>query len=344
MLTVKPVKVLLRSPNWLGDAVMAFPFSFALKEVMPSCEVTVVVREGLKDLWEMNPCVNSIVPIKGHKFKELKVGYSLRKERFSYCFLLNRSYLSVFTAWLTGTKERIGFEPPVKAVYLTRRVKSYGFEHRIISYLRLIEVTFGTMPHVHFPAFNVEPQIEKEAERMLGEYRNPLLVGLNTGSNYGEAKCWPEENFARLAQRLLSEGITPVLLGTKREMEKNYRIRKKVSKGIIDLTGRTSLKQLVAILKRMAVLVSNDTGTMHLAVALGVPVVALFGPTDPKITGPWKGGIVLKGDLTCSPCFRRMCPKGVPLCMASIGVDEVYKAIGVLLDGERKAIGICLDI
>lgn len=344
MSTAGPMKVLLRSPNWLGDAVMTFPLSLALKEVMPGCKATVVVRESLKDLWEMNPCVDRIVSIKGHKFKELEVGYSLRKERFLYCFLLNRSYLSTFAAWLTGAKEKIGFEPPVKAFLLTRKVKSYGLEHRIISYLKLIEATFGTIPPVSFPSVKVEPQIEEEVEKMLGGDQNSPYVALNTGSNYGEAKCWPEEHFVELSRKLLLEGITPVLLGTKREKEKNQRIREKVGKGILDLTAKTSLKQLVAILKRVKVLVSNDTGTMHLGVALGVPVVALFGPTDPKVTGPWRGGIVIKHDLICSPCFERKCPKGNTLCMTSITVDEVYKAIGVFLDGKKETVSVCFNI
>lgn len=334
------MKVLLRSPNWLGDAVMAFPLSLALKEVVPGCEVTVVVREGLKDLWDMNPCVDRIIPIKGHKFNEIKLGYELRKGSFSYCFVLSRSHLSAFAAWLTQAKERIGFEPPAKSFLLTKRVKSYGFEHRIVSYLRLMEASFGTLSHVSFPTFKVDPQIEEEVDRTLGQGRSFPYIALNTGSNYGEAKCWPEESFAELSDKLLKEGIVPVLLGTKREVDKNLRIKERVGKRILDLTGKTSLKQLVALLKRMKALVSNDTGTMHLAVALGVPVVALFGPTDPKVTGPWRGGIVIRHELPCSPCFKRKCPKGSPLCMTSITVDEVHKAIGDLINGERKVISI----
>ncbi|RLA86406.1 MAG: lipopolysaccharide heptosyltransferase II [Deltaproteobacteria bacterium] len=163
--------------------------------------------------------------------------------------------------------------------------------------------------------------------------RQPAIA-FNTGANYGEAKCWPREKFAELGKLLIKDGFEIILLGTQKEMRRNKEIATRISHRVTNLTGKTSLSELAALLTKISCLVTNDTGTMHLASALGTPVVAIFGSTDPNITGPrGERAKVIRHNLSCSPCFKRKCPEGHFECLKSISVDEVYSAVKELTDG-----------
>ena len=151
---------------------------------------------------------------------------------------------------------------------------------------------------------------------------------MNPGATYGLAKCWYPERFGELGKRLVQKRNASILLfGTAEEGSTAKKIVEHIKEGAIDLTGKTDLLHLAAILERCQILVTNDTGTLHVAAAVGTPVVAIFGPTDPDTTGPWgEGHAIVKKEVPCGPCLKRVCPTD-HACMKNIGVEDVEEAI-----------------
>jgi len=321
------MKVLIRSPNWLGDAVMAFPLVELLKENLSGVSLQIMTRGYLAELWEVHPAVDKIRVIKGGKFREITMALKMRKEAFDLYISLPNSFLAALSGWLCGAKIRIGFATQRREFLLTHPLPLPQKQHRVFQYLNLLKPLNINVHQLPPLSLKMDHSLKEKAKNLLNPSNGPFIA-LNPGAFYGEAKCWPEENFIRLGKFLIKNGFQVVLLGSKKEAEKNERIRKHIGENIRDLTGKTSLKELMAILTEMKCLVTNDTGTMHLGVLLEVPLVAIFGSTSPAFTGPWKGkNIVLSSSLPCSPCFKRKCPKGDLRCMREITVEQVLSAV-----------------
>jgi heptosyltransferase-2 len=171
----------------------------------------------------------------------------------------------------------------------------------------------------------------------LGISEGKPLIGMNPGATYGLAKCWYPDRFGKLGKRLAEKWQARILLfGKEEERPIADEILQYLGTDGIDLTGKTGLLQLAALLERCTLLVTNDTGTMHMATAVGIPVAALFGSTPPLATGPWgEGHVVVRRDVPCSPCWKRICPKD-HRCMELITVDEVEKVVDKQLRRKRK--------
>ena len=181
------------------------------------------------------------------------------------------------------------------------------------------------------PRLFLREEDRRWAEGMLGKLGlldGRPLIGMNPGATYGLAKCWYPDRFGELGKRLARNWKSSIILfGKEGERSISQKILRHFPGGGDDLTGKTSLLQLAALLERCRVLVTNDTGTMHVATAVGTPVVALFGSTDPTTTGPWgHGHTVVKKDVSCSPCLKRVCPTDHP-CMKLITVEDVEEAV-----------------
>jgi heptosyltransferase-2 len=198
-------------------------------------------------------------------------------------------------------------------------------------YLHLIEC-LGRFPVPPFPSLSLNGNQERWAKTFLLHNRlhGKLLIGFNPGATYGEAKCWPAERFATLGRRLTKEyGASILIFGSSRPKEKelNVAIAQGIGAGCLNVSGQTSLLQLAALLRHCKLLVTNDTGTMHVAAAVGTRVVAIFGPTDPRATSPLGDGhVVLREEVSCSPCLKRVCPED-HRCMELISVTDVLKAV-----------------
>jgi heptosyltransferase-2 len=171
----------------------------------------------------------------------------------------------------------------------------------------------------------------------LGIPEGKPLIGMNPGATYGLAKCWYPDRFGEMGKRLSEKWQARVLLfGKEEERPIVHEILKHMGMKGIDLTGKTGLLQLAALIERCTLLVTNDTGTMHVATAVGTPVVAIFGSTPPLTTGPWGDGhVVVKRDVPCSPCWKRICPTDHQ-CMDLITVDEVEEAVDKQLRRKKK--------
>jgi len=329
-------RILVRGVNWVGDTVLSYPTVQQLKTFFPKSHLAVLIPSYLVDLWKTFPYVDEIIPFQkkggiGSIWEDLNLSQSLKERNFDLAVILPRSFRSAFHIYLARIPIRIGYQDEWRSLFLThgiRRRKEFLHAHRVHYYQKLIE-PLGKIESPPSPQIFLREEDRRwtdQALKDLGMIEGKPLIGMNPGATYGLSKCWYPDRFGELGKRLVEKWQTKVLLfGKEEERPIVHEILRHMGTKGIDLTGKTGLLQLAALLERCALLVTNDTGTMHVATAVGTPVVALFGSTDPITTGPWgEGHVVVKKDVDCSPCWKRVCPTDHK-CMKLITVDEVLK-------------------
>ena len=361
-------RLLVRGVNWLGDAVMTAAALSRVREKYPAARLALLTPEKLGGLWLNHPAVDEII-CSGPGEGVFSVARKLRAGRFDLALVLPNSPRSAIEPWLAGIPRRIGSARPWRNFFLTqaippragavrmqklsvaeikRRAAAEGdrqpasdggvlpnaaTDHQIHEYLHLA-AALGANPEPLAPQLFVTPGEVEAAKKKFGLENLPAPVfGLNPGAEYGPAKRWPVEHFIAAAKDIQRRThCLWILLGGGSDEAITGRIQSAIGHQplAINLAGRTSLRELMALLKLCRVLLTNDTGPMHLAAALGTPVVALFGSTSPELTGPGlpggQGHRLLKSDAPCSPCFRRECPIDFR-CMNGLRVERVADAV-----------------
>jgi heptosyltransferase II len=334
----KADRILVRGVNWVGDTILAYPAVEGVRSLFPESHLAVLSPNHLVDLWSTSPHVDEVIPFgvkrgKATFLEDLALAVSLRKRQFDLSVILPRSFRSAFQIYLAGIPTRIGFREKGRASLLTHslaRTREALQEHRIYYYRRLLQ-PLGDAGAFHPPTVFLKEEDRRWAQQRLdrlGMSKDRLLIGMNPGATYGLAKCWYPERFGELGKRLSRKWHAPILLfGKAQERPMAEEVLRHLGDDGIDLMGETSLLQLAALLERCRVLVTNDTGTMHVAAAAGTSVVALFGSTDPVTTGPWgQEHRVVRKEIPCSPCLKRVCPTD-HRCMDLITVDEAEAAV-----------------
>ncbi len=331
-------RILVRGVNWVGDTIMTYPTLEVLKKLFPQTHISILIQDHLMELWKTFPFVDEIISFKrnrglGSLFSDLNLASSLRKRKFDLAIIFPRSFHSAFQIFLAGIPIRVGYQNGGRFILLTHRI-SRGVEiyriPRIRYYMKLIE-PFGNIEKIPSPHIFLRDEDRRWAYETLkdsGLLDGRPIIGLNPGATYGLAKCWYPDRFAELGRRISNKwNATLLIFGKKEEKGIANEIIKILGQKGLDFTGKTTLLQLAALLERCNLLITNDTGTMHVAAAVGTSVIALFGSTDPLTTGPWgEGHLVLKKNLSCSPCLKRICPEDHS-CMKLITVDEVEEAV-----------------
>jgi heptosyltransferase-2 len=340
-------RILVRGVNWVGDTVLSYPTVQQLKTFFPKSHLAVLIPSYLVDLWKTFPYVDEIIPFQkkggiGSIWEDLNLSQSLKERNFDLAVILPRSFRSAFHIYLARIPIRIGYQDEWRSLFLThgiRRRKEFLHAHRVHYYQKLIE-PLGKIESPPSPQIFLREEDRRWADQALkdlGILEEKPLIGMNPGAIYGLAKCWYPDRFGELGKRLVEKWQTKVLLfGKEEERPIVHEILRHLGTKGIDLTGKTGLLQLAALLERCALLVTNDTGTMHVATAVGTRVVALFGSTPPLTTGPWGDAhVVVKKDVDCSPCWKRVCPTD-HRCMELITVDEVEEVVDEQLRHRRK--------
>ena len=331
-------RILVKGTNWVGDTIISFPAVSALRHLYPEARIYVLVRSNLADLWKANPDIDEVIPYDmpsgaGRIFGELQIARLIRQKEIDLAVIFPRSFSSALMVFLGGVSRRIGYKSEGRGLLLTERIACTAellHKHRMYYYLHLIE-RLGSYPSPPLPSLALNGTQARWADTFLSRngLKGKVLVGLNPGATYGEAKCWPPERFAELGRRLIKDyGASILIFGSSRPQEKalNAAIADGIGEGCLNLSGGTSLWQLAALLRRCRLLVTNDTGTMHVAAAVGTRVVAIVGPTDPRTTSPLgEGHIVMRREVSCSPCLKRVCPED-HRCMELISVANVLAA------------------
>ncbi len=361
-------RILVRGVNWLGDAVMTTPALHRLRERFPKARVTLLMPDKLGDLFVGHPDVDEVSTFAAGE-SPWRIGRRLRDRRFDRAVVFPNSPRSALEAWFSGARRRVGHERSWRSLFLTDAIRARADErpmrkrsadevrgliasaanlrpeppprvHHIYQYLHLIGAFGGSeepvAPRLHVTA------AERDAARVRLGNGATTWIGLNAGAEYGPAKRWPKERFIAVARRLAAEaGCGLVLFGGKADMPLAEEIEVAVkgavkSAAIVNTAGKTSLRELCALLAACRVVLTNDSGPMHVAAAVGSTVVVPFGSTSPEMTGPGlpgEGGhVFLRSGTPCAPCFLKECPIDFR-CMGGIGEETVLGAVKGIVQG-----------
>jgi len=330
-------RILVVSPNWLGDAVFSTPVYRALRDASPSAFIAALAVPRVGPVLALCPFIDEVISYDEEGadrplLKKRALVSRLKEKKFDAVFILRHSLSRTFLLWLAGIPVRVGFGRGLSRRILTHIVDEGGLEtlHRSDAYLRVVE-SFGCRVMDRRYGLDVPGTVRKQARDFLvarGLSSGEDYVVLNTGGNW-DLKQWPEEHFSRLAVWFTRhEGLKVVLPGAKKDIERARRISRAVGEGAIVVAGETCLDRLAAIFQDARVVVSADSGPLHLASSVGAKVIALFGPTHPLITGPRGRGpaVVIHKDVGCNKaaCYYLECPDNQ--CMKRIEVEDVILA------------------
>lgn len=346
----EPKSIIVRMPNWLGDLVMATPVLEDLRAAFPNAEITAMCQANVAPLLQNDPAINELFRFersKGliHRISERNIVGHIKRGKYDLGILLTNSFSSAWRFWQGKVKRTIGYRNDGRGFLITDPLdfpEKRKEQHLVITYKELlkplgIEVS-ETVPRL----FVTEEEIEK-AWGIVKRFDIPAdakLIGVNPGAAYGSAKCWLPERFKEVAQKLVDKDPNHVVLffGDRSHKDLIDEICGGLPNRVINLAGKTSLRELLALIKICSAFLTNDSGPMHIADSLDVPLVALFGSTSPVATGPYRQrkNIVQK-KVPCSPCFKRVCPIDFP-CMKKIGVKEVTEAVKKQLEGKHVSV------
>ena len=320
--------------RYIGDVLLATPTLRAIKEAWPDVRVTIMVNRGTEDVLSGNPDIDEILVLdKGSMAAQWRLMVDLRRRRFDTVIDLTDGDRAAFLSWMSGASVRVGFNDEQRwrgACYSVVVPPQPGMRHRIERDLVALK-PLGIHPSETLPRLWLTGEDEAAADQLLnrlGIKRDPPFIILQPGARYW-FKAWPAERFAELADRLASEYTCQVLIvGSRDEEALAQRIHEAATSRPISIAGLTTLKQFASIVKRAALFVGNDSGAMHIAAAVGTPMVALFGPSSPDEWGPRGGRVkVLYKGLDCRACFHPTCQRGELNCMKQISVGEVLRAV-----------------
>ena len=328
---LKPFRILIRSSNWLGDAVMSVPAVRAIKNGRPDAQVTIAAPAKIAPMWKLIPKVDAIISLPNASLLPV-LSLLKRRPAFDVAILFPNSLRVALESWLSRIPRRIGYHGHWRRWLLNQTVsetrKPVPPEHHSLRFLRIARECGAETSTILDSTSDIQTAVAHQ----------PLKIGLSPGAEYGPAKRWLPERFAEAATKISAQSSAQwILFGTKNDAAIGDQIAAAIGDHCVNRIGRTTLDQLINELRECRLLLTNDTGTMHLAALLGVPVVAIFGSTEPRLTGPLGNGhIVLRHHVECSPCFLRECPIDFR-CMKAVSAQEAADAVLSIL-GEKLQI------
>ncbi len=331
---------MVRAPNWIGDAVMCTPALSGLRSVFPDAKVTVLANPTVGAILEENPVVDSIqiYERKGrHRglLGRFRLARELAEESYDFAILFQNAFEAALLAWLAGIPQRYGYPTDGRGALLTLRAPRPTANCHQIDYYTNLVAGLGASASPPLPALVTTEAEDRAAREMLvqsGIRGGGPIVGINPGATYGSAKQWGVERFAEVADRLSEVHRAEVIIfGGPGEEGLGEDISSRMKGTAFVTSGRLTVRQLMALIKQCSLFVTNDSGPMHIAAAFGVPLVAIFGPTDPDGTSPvGKHYVLVRNPVVCSPCMLRECPID-HRCMKGVLPQEVYDACRRLL-------------
>lgn len=341
----KPSKIIIRMPNWIGDMVMATPILTDVRKAFPESHITAMCRGPIGDLLREDHDIDELfcfskVSSFGRRSEQRDIIEKLRRGKYDLGILLTHSFSSAWLFWQGRVMRRLGYKGNGRGFLLTDKMrlpKNVDVQHLVETYKMLLSPLGIPLSETKPRLFLTEKEIEdaKTLLQQLGISPQHQLVGINPGAAYGSAKCWLPDRFRKVTEKLLkNEDVRIIYFGDQASMP----LVKEICQGlpsVINLAGLTSLRELAALISLCTVLLTNDSGPMHIAAAVGTPLVALFGSTNEIVTGPYKTGKIIHKHVECSPCYRRVCPIDFK-CMKQIETDEVYSEITQILKQNAK--------
>lgn len=329
--------ILIRGTNWIGDVIMTLPAVAAIRRAFPQAKISVLVKPWVADIFSLCPDVDEVIVYRSPGIHEgfrglFRLAAELREREFDAAILLQNAIEAAIIAFLAGIPIRAGYNSDGRGPLLThlvKRTQAVRRIHQVEYYLEMVRTLGCEGGSLEFHLiFNGDD--ENRAGEILhsqGIDRADFLVGIAPGATYGAAKKWFPDRFATVADRLAEEYSARILLfGSAADRDSTQAVSRDAHHVLTDLAGMTTLREAISLISRCRLFISNDSGLMHVAGALGVPTLAIFGSTNPVTTSPPGGkSMVVHKDLPCSPCLKTTCPTDFQ-CMDLIGVEDVYGA------------------
>lgn len=345
------MRILIRATNWLGDAVMCIPALQAIRRAQPQAHIAILARPWVGGLYQNQGLADEIIEFE-HAGRHRGIGGAeklageLRAQKFDVAILLQNAFQAAWIAARAGIAERIGYARDMRGWLLTKPIAvprpGEIAAHEAYYYLELLRRAgwLAELPAVEHIRLAVTEFAADAAESTLREQLarpDAFRIALAPGAAYGTAKCWPAERYAALADRLIADFDADVILfGSPTERGVAERVAAKMQRRVINLAGQTAIGDLPAMLAACHLFIGNDSGAMHVAAAVGLPAVAVFGPTDPHGTAAVTPKLALvREPVSCSPCFLRHCPVD-HRCMSRVQVDRVYAAARQWIENDLK--------
>jgi heptosyltransferase-2 len=340
------MKIMIRATNWVGDAIMALPALRAIRQRHPDAKISIVARPYVSDIYRHQQICDELIPYdpngehRGWSGRE-KLGAELRSCKFDVALLLQNAFDAAWLAWRAQIPQRIGYARDARSLLLTKAipVPNPGEipPHEKFYYLELLRRAgwLDQLTDEQHITLRVPDAARQRATQTLleaGSRPHATRIAVGAGASYGSAKCWPPDRFAKTLNALLSKTDADVILfGTPSELPVSTAITAELQHAPINLTGKTSIADLPALLSQCHLFLGNDSGAMHVAAAVGLPVVAVFGPTDPEGTAPVTPRVtIVQQKPYCSPCFLRRCPTD-HRCMTAVTPAMVESALQSVL-------------
>ncbi|RZB35260.1 MAG: heptosyltransferase II [Desulfobacteraceae bacterium Eth-SRB1] len=348
-MAIKPIqlknikRLLIRSTNWIGDAVMTTPAVRAIRKNFPDAEISILAKPWVAPVFENSPYVDHVLiyddadrhmGVAG----KLRLASELRGYRFDAAILLQNAIEAALIAFFSGIPCRIGYNTDARGFLLTHSVPctpQIKKMHQTGYYLGILQGT-GLKADGLGLDLVVDKKYQKRAAEILEEHgisKTDRLAGINPSATFGPAKQWFPERYAALSDKIHEVfGARILLFGGPGDRDLGIRISQNMRNPNIDLCGKTSLEEAIALINMCNLFITNDSGLMHVAAALDIPLIAIFGSTNPFTTGP-KGSNskIVRVPIECSPCLKPKCPKGHLKCMNRIDVDMVFDVVKEIL-------------
>lgn len=351
--TAKPDRILIRGVNWIGDAVLTIPAIKSVRKAYPDAHISLLAKPWTAEIFKASRDIDEII-LYENKFSSLigkfRLARLLRERNFDMAILLQNAFDAAFIAWLARIPVRAGYRRDCRRFLLTTAIpitEDLLKKHQVHYYLNIVN-SIGIKTADTLPCMQLDDRERDWAGKHIKSSfpgNSFPVVGINPGATYGSAKRWPPERFADLICRITYElegrvlifggeaevGIANEIIAEINKLKIKRKIEKKGSR-ILVMSGKTSLRELAALIAECDAFVTNDSGPMHMAAALLVPTAAIFGSTNIDATGPFgEGHKVVSKTLPCSPCMKRKCPEKHLDCMTQITADEVFDAVREIL-------------
>jgi heptosyltransferase-2 len=343
MMITRADNILIRGTNWIGDAVMTLPAVAAVRNTFQTARIAILVKPWVADVFRLCPDVDEILVYERPGVHDGPAGLfrlagELRKREFDAAILLQNAIEAAIIAFLARIPVRAGYNSDGRGLLLTHsvaRTKAIRRVHQTDYYLEMV-MALGCRPAGREALLRLGKDEERLADALLARHDlqdSRLLVGMAPGASYGPAKKWFPDRFARVADRLFEAfGAQVMLFGSADDAQSIARVQQSAKKTLLSLAGTTALMEAMALIAHCRLFISNDSGLMHVAAALGVPTIALFGSTNPVTTSPpGRHNSIIYKNVACSPCLRTDCPTDFR-CMDLIGADDVYEAAVRMLE------------
>ena len=338
-----PGTLIIRCPNWVGDIVMAIPALDCFRNSFPNTKIIGIVKKNAQGILRDGPWFDGFIDCEDKSWAGFRrMTKQIRSYKADIAVILIHSVRSVLGVWLGGVKNIYGYRQNFRRIFLKGGPKPVRIDHRNVlmstteSYLEICRWLGLEVPQKVKPRLFIGREILKRAESLFQKYgikENDLVIGLNPGASFGSSKCWPAEHFAELAELCEKELGAKILLfsGPGEESIAEAVINKSDADIIDTRNDKVDLEMLKPFIQRCNLLITNDTGPRHYAVALDIPVVVIMGPTNPAYTATnLDNTVVIRKEMDCSPCHKKVCPKDHQ-CMTKITATEVFLAAKKLL-------------